>query len=195
MFYAGCGADQNPIPRRSVEYCRRYGSLLAAAVEEVLLTPMRPVAPRLQTRLKQIELDYQDVLDAETLKAAAGKDDYRGRRAKRLLKELQAGRTLSKSYPYPLQAWRLGDQQLWIALGGEVVVDYALRFKREYGPRTWVAGYCNDVMAYIPSRRVWEEGGYESGAFYVYGLPTDRWAPDIEQRVAGGVDSLVESLK
>jgi hypothetical protein len=195
MFYAGCGADQNPLPRRRVEQCRRYGQLLAAAVEEVLLKPMRPISPRLQTVFKQIELDYQDVLDSETLKAVAEKDDYHGRRAKRLLKQLDAGGSLPESYSYPLQAWRLGDQQLWIALGGEVVVDYALRFKKEYGPQTWIAGYCNDVMAYIPSRRVWEEGGYESGAFYVYGLPTDRWAPDIEQRVSRGVATLVESLK
>ena len=27
----------------------------------------------------------------------------------------------------------------------------------------WVAGYSNDVMAYIPSLRVLREGGYEGG--------------------------------
>src|SRR6185295_419669 len=46
----------------------------------------------------------------------------------------------------------------------------------------WVTGYANDVMAYIPSRRLWEEGGYQAGAFEVYGLPATRWCPDIEDR-------------
>ena len=39
-----------------------------------------------------------------------------------------------------------------VALGGEVVVDYALRAKREYaGEPLIVAGYSNNVMCYIPS--------------------------------------------
>ena len=68
-------------------------------------------------------------------------------------------------------------------LGGEVVVDYALRLKAEHGP-IWIAGYTNDVMAYIPSRRVLLEGGYEGvGAMVYYGLPT-AWAPVVEERIA-----------
>ena len=56
-------------------------------------------------------------------------------------------------------------------------------------------GYANDVMAYIPSRRLWEEGGYQAGAFEVYGLPAKRWGPDIEQRIAGAVTRLVEQVR
>lgn len=53
-----------------------------------------------------------------------------------------------------------GDHLFLHALGGEVVVDYSLWYKKDYGCNTGVTGYANDVMAYIPSRRVWEEGGY-----------------------------------
>ena len=192
MFHAGCGADQNPLPRRTVELCRKYGEMLAAAVEDVLAKPMRPVQPRLETALETIDLGYEKTLSREDLEAAKQKDVYHQRRAERLLGQLDEGRTLAASYPYPVQAWKLGDDQLWITLGGEVVVDYSLRFKSAYGPKTWVTGYANDVMAYIPSRRVWEEGGYESGAFYVYGLPTDRWTPQIEEQIAASVQRLVE---
>ena len=46
-----------------------------------------------------------------------------------------------------------------------MVVDYSLEIKRNLGSsHTWVSAYCNDVMAYIPSKRVLEEGGYEGGA-------------------------------
>lgn len=74
-------------------------------------------------------------------------------------------------------------------------MDYALRFKREFGAGTWVTGYANDVMAYIPSRRLWEEGGYQAGAFEVYGLPATRWCPDIEDRIAGAVARLVKKVQ
>ena len=92
------------------------------------------------------------------------------------------------TYPYPLQVWRLGNDLTWIALGGEVVVDYARRLKHEIDPgRTWVMGYANDVMAYIPSLRVLKEGGYEGGgAMLIYGLPTV-WGPRVEETIVEAV--------
>ena len=69
----------------------------------------------------------------------------------------------------------------FIALGGEVVVDYSLRFKRQYGAdNLWVAGYSNDVFAYIPSLRVLREGGYEGGGAML------RLRPARPLRVGGG---------
>lgn len=104
------------------------------------------------------------------------------------LREIDAGRPLSPTYPYPVGEWKLGDDIQWIFLGGEVVVDYAVRLKRERrGSKTWVVGYANDVMAYIPSRRVLQEGGYEGGgAMVYYGLPTI-WAPEVEQLIVDAV--------
>ena len=56
-----------------------------------------------------------------------------------------------------------GDLNL-IVLGGEVVSDYSLRLKKQYGfENTWVAAYSNDVFGYVGSRRVIHEGGYEGG--------------------------------
>ncbi len=95
-----------------------------------------------------------------------------------------AGKPLAASYPYPIEVWKLGPDLSWVFLGGEVVVDYSLRLKQELGAgRTWLAGYSNDVMAYIPSRRVLGEGGYEGASSMIfYGLPTT-WAPELEERI------------
>ena len=72
-------------------------------------------------------------------------------------------------------------------LGGEVVVDYALRLKHEIDGPVWIASYSNDVMAYIPSRRVLGEGGYEGATSMIYyGLPTS-WSPTIENAIVGEV--------
>ena len=60
-----------------------------------------------------------------------------------------------------------------MALGGEVVVDYCLWLKQNYGATgILVAGYSNDVMSYIPTLRILHEGGYEPvESMYYYGLP------------------------
>ena len=100
------------------------------------------------------------------------------------------------AYPYPVHAWRLGKDTLVIGMGAETVVDYALAFKAEYGADTWVCGYADDMLSYIPSRRVWEEGGYEGGPnLYEYGRPALRWAGDVETRITRTVTKLVKSVE
>ena len=207
MFFMGCGADQNALPRREVTLSERYGQMLASAVEEVLLQNPTPLAPKLATAHAFTTLPLADIPTvAELEKITAEKPTSNTRWAARLLAEAKAGKTFARSYPYPAQAWLLGGRQLWIALGGEVVVDYALRFKREFGTDTWVGGYSNDVMAYIPSARVLKEdkpprtplprSGYEGNtSMYVYGLPAQRWGDSVEDLIADSVQRLVMQVR
>lgn len=184
LFFAGCGADQNPLPRREEKFVEQYGQQLANAVDRVLNGVMRTVGSQLKTSYREIELPFDRLPTREDLsRQAESSNKYEAQRARLLLARIDAGQPLSPTYPYPVQCWRLGDLQ-WFALGGEVVVDYSLRLKAELGrDDTWVAGYANDVMAYIPSRRVLSEGGYEGGgAMVYYGLPTV-WAPEIEELI------------
>lgn len=194
LFWAGCGADQNPLPRRTVELAQDYGRQIADAVDAVLAQQMMPVEPRMELSYEEIDLAFSELPAKEKLTTEAAVDDYAGRRAKLLLAQWESEGELRATYPYPVQAWQLGDDLAWIFLGGEVVVDYALRLERELAPRpVWVAGYSNDVMAYIPSRRVLEEGGYEGGgAMVYYGLPAP-WAADVEERIVAKSLELVSS--
>lgn len=196
LFVNTCGGDQNPLPRRSVELCEKYGAMLAAAVEETLTGPLKPVAPALKTAFAMVDLPYLEVVDRAALtEAARDANAIRARWAKRLLGRLDAGETFEAAYPYPVHAWRLGGEMLVIGMGAETVVDYALRFKRTFGPGTWVCGYVDDMISYIPSRRVWEEGGYEGGSnLYEYGRPALRWAGDIEDRIAATVERLAREV-
>ena len=192
-FFNACGADANPIPRRQLALAEKYGRMLAEAVEQVLAGEMQPVATGLSTALEWVDLPYEKLVTRETLEPVAnGQSALHARWARRMLKLIDQGVQFPTSYPYPVQAWRIGDELLLIAIGGEAVVDYALRFKREYGPRAWVCGYANDMAAYIPSRRVWEEGGYEGGPHLdEYGRPAWRWAGDVEDRIAAAVHRVV----
>jgi hypothetical protein len=196
LFVNTCGGDQNPLPRRSVELCQKYGHMLAVGVEEALKQPLKPVGPGLRTAFEIVDLPYLKVMSREELEGfAKDTNAIRARWAERLLKQLDAGQKFPASYPYPVHAWRLGKEMLVIGQGAETVVDYSLRFKNEYGPGTWVCGYADDMISYIPSRRVWEEGGYEGGSnLYEYGRPALRWAGDIEDRIAASVRKLVKEV-
>jgi neutral ceramidase len=95
--------------------------------------------------------------------------------------------------PYPVQAIRFGHELTMLALGGEVVVDYDLRAKREYGGEPLiVAAYSNSVMCYILSERVLGEGGYEAVDNMVYYGQPGPFAPVVEARV---FDAIHEAMK
>lgn len=193
LFWAGCGGDQNPLPRGEVALAEAYGAELAESVEEVLDAPMEILAPRLDTRYREIPAPLAEVPTRDQLEAtAASTNRFEVARARLLLRQLEKRGALDGGYPYPVSAWLFGDGQVeWIALGGEVVVDYARRLKAErLAQRTWVAGYSHDVMAYIPSLRVLREGGYEGGGSNVYyGLPA-LWGEAIEETIVKAAHDL-----
>jgi hypothetical protein len=197
LFWAGCGGDQNPLPRRSVALAEEYGKRLAEAVEAVIAAPMTPLESRFTAAYEEIPLAFGDLPSRDNLvRDTTAKDKYVAERARLLLKRIEKEGSLSGTYPYPVQTWQFGNSFTWIALGGEVVVDYSLRLKCELGTTaTWVAGYSNDVMAYIPSLRVLKEGGYEGGgAMVYYGQPT-AWSPRVEESIIRAVHEQVDKLR
>jgi hypothetical protein len=196
MFVNTCGGDQNPLPRRKVELCEKYGQMLADGVEGALKQPLKPIAPGIKTAFSYVDLPYEKVITKKELQAfAQDQNAIRKRWAERMLKKLDAGEKFAPVYPYPLHAWRLGNDMLVLGMGAETVVDYALRFKVKYGPGTWVLGYTDDMISYIPSRRVWQEGGYEGGPnLYEYGRPALRWSGEVEERIADTVQKLVKQV-
>lgn len=193
MFVAGCGADQNPLPRRTLKLMQNYGEQFAGGVDAAIQSKLKPVSPTLSTAYAEIDLPFDTLPTRAELELEAAKNNNsQAPWAKYLLSEWDKNGTLPATYPYPIQVWRLGDDLTWVFLGGECVVDYSLRFKSEIGGgKTWVSAYMNDVMAYIPSRRVLAEGGYEGATSrFPYGLPAV-WAPSVEKLIAEKVHELV----
>ena len=56
LFWAGCGGDQNPLPRRSVDLAKHYGKELADAVKRVLETPMNALGAGLAMTYTEVPL-------------------------------------------------------------------------------------------------------------------------------------------
>lgn len=197
MFWMGCGADANPLPRGKVELCEQYGKELADAALSVIKTA-KPISGKFASRYEKIPLKFDAVLTRQQLNAdLLSKTVAVQRRAERLLKEMDANGKIADTYPYyPVQTWAIGEQVLLVSLGGEVVIDYLLRLKKEVSTsRTlWVMGYANDVMSYIPSARVLKEGGYEADSSQIYyGMP-GKWSPTIEDAIVSKVKELTSKV-
>ena len=197
LFWAGCGADQNPLPRRTLVLAQQYGAQLAQAVAGVLSDGARcsRFPPRCERRTGRSSCrSTRSRRRNSSSRPQNLTDRYQRARAEMQLERLAAGQALPTMYPYPVQTWLLGDQVQLVFLGGEVVVDYALRLKTELrGKQTWVAGYANDVMAYIPSRRVLGGGRYEGRDAMVYYGICGVWNPQVEQLIVDAVHAQLVS--
>ncbi|MCB1066023.1 MAG: neutral/alkaline non-lysosomal ceramidase N-terminal domain-containing protein [Verrucomicrobiae bacterium] len=203
MFLNGCSGDQNPYPRRLLHYAERHGRSMATSIEAALETQSTPIVGPIRAAIAWPEIPYQTPPSREELVAKSkSSDTYDAHHGQMLLDVLDATGTLPKSYPVPVQVVKFGDSLTVAAIGGEVVVDYSLRLKRELGELTggapvWVAGYSNDVMTYIPSKRVLEEGGYEGGGAMRYirsSVHPAPWDPSIEERLVGKIMELAKAL-
>ena len=193
LFLNGCSGDQNPYPRGTLELAQVHGRTLATAVEAALGANPKPIVEPLAAAYAEIPLPYAPIPTREELQGmlATGNATQK-KRAERLLGELDRNGRLATDYPYPVQVIRFGRQVALVALGGEVVVDYALRLKKELSAgMVWVASYSNDIMEYIPSRRVLDEGGYEARDSLLSGpLHPAPWAPTVEEQIVAKVHDL-----
>lgn len=194
MFLMLCGADQNPYPRSKLELAEEHGATLAAEVNRVLAEKLQRVRGPVRAALQVVELNFASK-SRETFEARLNESNvYRVRHAKAMLR-LYDERNPIVRYPYPVQAIQVGKDLTLVALGGEVVVDYDLRIKREFGGKgIIVAGYSNDVMSYIPSLRVLKEGGYEADdSMIYYGLPGP-YDEQVEDRIMTTVRQVMKRV-
>lgn len=193
LFLMLCGGDQNPNPRTQVENVVAHGRELADEVDRVMGGTMKPLHPPLRTAFRTVEPKFAPQ-DRATFEAEAqSKDPYRVKRAKAMLAAYDRG-TPVRRFTYPVQAIRFGKDLTIAALGGEVVVDYSLRLKREYGTDKEdlvVAGYSNEVMCYIANKRILGEGGYEAVDSMIYYGQPGPLSEDAEETIVDGVKSVM----
>ncbi len=196
LITLGCGADSNPYPRGGPDFglalAREHGEEVAAEVNRLLAQQFTPITGKLAARLKEIELPFAPHFTRAQWEERAQKPAIVGYHARKNLARLDRGETLPAGLYYPIVTWTFGDQLALVFLPGEVVVDYALRLKREFdGPRLWVTAWANYVPCYIPSRRILSEGGYEAeDSLWYYDRPA-RISTNAEDLLVGAVHELL----
>jgi neutral ceramidase len=207
MFVSGCGADANPKPRGTIELVEQHGTALADAVDRALpaVTARPAIDSTLDTAFDIVNLPFAPVPDREGWTTKLKDNDvYVRRHAQLMLDTIDRDGRLPAVQPNPIQVWALGQESgqepgrglTLIALGGEVVVDYSIRLKTEFGIRrsTWIAGYSNDVFGYVPSQRVLKEGGYEGGGAMIYYGRPGAFTADVEPLIVDTVHRLARSI-
>ena len=209
LFVAGCGADANPTPRGTIDLVNAHGTSLAEAVDRALNSPTS-IAATLRTAYGTVDLPFVDEATRARWHSRLKIDAiYLERHAAVMKKLIDRDGRLPVAQRDPIQVWQFGSNVrddstaarsstrepagfTLVALGGEVVVDYALRLAREYpARRMWVAGYSNDVFGYVPSLRVLREGGYEGGDAMIYYARPGPFTEQVEQLIVGKVHQLI----
>lgn len=192
LFLMLCGGDQNPHPREKLSLARRHGRALAAEVSRLMGASLHPVRSPIRTASEEVRLEFAVHTRGLFEEESRHSDPHRRRRASLMLAAYDRGDPV-RDVPYPVQAVRFGPDLTFLALGGEVVVDYALRSKREYPDENLVvAGYSHDVMCYIPSRRVLREEGYEAVESMIYYGQPGRFAESVEETIFATIRRVME---
>ena len=195
FFVLGCAGDQNPEPRGTVELAQKHASEIADRVIKTLSSnDLQAIGPKIKSFYSTIPLKFKKVFPSDYQKDLQNSDKFIQRRAKLMLEAFNKGWN-TEIYTYPIQGIRLGDEFMLIALGGEVVVDYSLKTKSAYpGKNIFVAGYSNEVMCYIPSKRVLKEGGYEAESSMIYyGMPGP-FEDDIEEKIMSTIHKTIRKI-
>ncbi|MGA2501236.1 MAG: neutral/alkaline non-lysosomal ceramidase N-terminal domain-containing protein, partial [Tepidisphaeraceae bacterium] len=187
----GCGADADPSPHGTVELCEQHGREIADEVKKLLGGTWKPINPSVTPRTVALDIPFDPLPSAEELKTFADKTFS----AAQTLKLLEGGGKPPVSKRYEITTWTFGDDLAMVFLSDEIVVDYALRLRREFdGNRLWINGYSNEVLYYVASKRLIGEGGYEVNnsisALVTYGRP-ERQQPTMEDRIVEGVRSII----
>lgn len=203
LFVQNCGGDANPLPRirgrdmEATELARMYGGILAEAVRQVVANKMTPLSGPIHAAVGSTELMLQPGIPLAELKQRLPNLTGMPRREfEHFIRQYETLGSPPDRVQYPIQVWRFGTDFQFIALTGETVVDYSLKFKAAYGwNTTWVFGYNNDLTSYVPSHRVLKEGGYEGvTGMFEYGHRAS-YTDTVEERITTKVEELMQQAK
>ena len=193
MVAIGCAGDANPSPRGEFEYVDNHAAMITDKIDKLIQANKFTTLTNVPIgKMKEVNLAFAHVPDAKEFVEQSSLDGARGLYARNCLSILAQGGSISSTMSYPVQVWSFGNQLAIVFLGGEVVVDYSLRIKREFiKEKIWVNAYSNDVSTYIASKRLFSEGGYEvDGSMPYYNHPS-RLTEDTEERIMAVVRELI----
>ncbi|MBN2090630.1 neutral/alkaline non-lysosomal ceramidase N-terminal domain-containing protein [candidate division KSB1 bacterium] len=196
FFTPGCSADINPYPRGTLHLARLHGLRLAGAVASALKPDMLTVDGPIRCLLKTVELPFSKIPSTNDFKERLKDENLHVQRhARYFLDLLEKEKVIPKTCSYPIQVWQFGKDLTLIALGGEVVVDYALRLKRELkNHNVWMIANANDDCGYIGSARTLYEGGYEADNSTIYYFLPSRWDFQVEEIIISTVKEMIASV-
>lgn len=170
LFGTGTCGDINhvDITKKERPKSDAIGRTLAATVQMALPGLKAVASPALAARSETLRVPLQRYTPEQLAKA---REDIRkvGTRQLAFLAEVETCKILSlemrggDTMPLEVQAFRLGKDVAIVGLPGEVFVELGLAIKRASPfPTTLVVELCGDDPAYIPTKKAFAEGSYET---------------------------------
>jgi len=178
--------DPRGAPEKSAE---EIGKLLAGAAARALESAKWFRPKRIAAASRTLSLAYRQVSSEEARGAVKGaqrfeEKGYYDRKIPGLIARSKAGPALGE-----VQVLRI-DEVAIASQPSESFAELGLRIKEETWPvRTFVAGYANGMLGYIPTREAFRRGGYES----TFGPPSFM-APETGDQLAEAAVALVKEL-
>lgn len=174
LFANGTCGDLNHIdvshsrPQKGQEEAGRIGRTLGATVARRLPELPLVAPPDLAVRWRMVEVPLQQYT-AEELAWAQEAIAQVGTRGLPFLEQVRAYKILdlhargTQTLAMPVQVFRFGAEVALVALPGEVFVDLGLQIKRRSPfALTMVVELAHDAPGYVPTRKAFAEGSYET---------------------------------
>jgi hypothetical protein len=174
LFGNGTCGDINHIdvthnrPQKGHDEAGRIGNALAETVRAELPGLKPAAAPMLAVKNAVVDVPLQQYTPGEI--AQAKRDIFKvGTNQSSFLEQVKAVKIVNlqmrpaPTAPLEVQVFRIADDLAIVGLPGEVFVDLGLAIKRGSPfAKTLVVELCNDVPAYIPTKKAFAEGSYET---------------------------------
>jgi hypothetical protein len=165
-----------------------YGEALGSEIVRIVTNNSKSVVPHLHAALTTVTLPLAPHPTRESLeKLRASGDAFEQEWAGRILSE-----PFTDSRDFDIQRIDLAKDVSIIALAGEVCVEYGLYIK-SLRPDAFMMplGYSNSIIGYIPTAKMFQEGGYEPKRSCPYfGLPAP-FDPGIEDIIRRGIREII----
>lgn len=174
LFGAGTCGDINHIDvtkadqPKGQEMARSIAERLAEAAQDAILDSAGEVQPALAVKSSLVPCPVQKYSAEEVAKAKADFPKIGGKELS-FLEQVETYKIVALQslphdvLPLEVQVFRLGKDVAIVGLPGEVFVELGLAIKdRSPFKHTIVIELCNDAPGYIPTRKAFAEGSYET---------------------------------
>ncbi len=211
LYTNGACGDINPYLRgNSFEPVERIGTILGAEAVKVIASTETTHSLDLAVASRNVELPLQRMAKEQVETQfqhyshqyySEGRDwPYINRKiyeamehwAQETIGLLESG-TLPDTVSTEVQVIRIGELYI-VAIPGEAFCQIGLAIKEHSPNRTFVIGYANDVVGYIPTEEAFEKGGYEVEEAYKY-YSNLMLAPESAQILVETATNLMNLLK
>jgi hypothetical protein len=207
MFLNGTSGNINPAGRGTFEEAKRSGTVLGAEALKVCEAINTSADIELRMAKERVELNSGELPSESELEELIERRKSEIKASDRVF-DMDREITLSWAYdalkmvrngrkrgvvPVEVQVLRLGDIIL-AGIPGEVFVEIGLGIK-EGSPfeHTYVTAHTNGCIGYMPTKKAFQEGGYEThSAYRLYGIyPVDQ---DVAEKMINTSLKLIDSV-